>query len=383
MSYYFKVSDLAPGEYKFTFANLKWYPSVLGWGVQPTALSMNAARRGIGWQRFGDNLNFWKKEDGSGSCMSFTFTVTETDTMSFAFVYPYTLANLQSWITSRSATVVPAVLCPSLGGVDFPIIFWEAETQRCRNPLTLDFTRTEPNKPLIVMVARHHPGESQASFAMEGFMDTLFSERGRRLRENFSFLLIPMVNVDGVLCGYQRVSLTGYDMNRSWPSPKAAQHPVEFAIVQLLDKLVKTRRLLFLLDYHGHASQANAFSYGVGDPEVPDNEFQDWFPREMARQTGIFDIDGGCTLVPEVYTATMRVALHHKYKIPFSYTLEMSYGALDIGPNAGTQMTPDSYKEVGVATVRAMEAMLLEQIPRARQMMLFTQVYLQLAGGPG
>jgi hypothetical protein len=310
--------------------------------------------------------------------MSFTFTVTDPDTMSFAFLYPYTLRDVHAWIATRSRSVRPSTLCKSLGGVDVPIIYWDCETQRCRDPLTLDFG--ERGKPLIVMVARHHPGETVASFAMEGFMDSLFSEVGNKLRENFSFLLVPMVNVDGVVCGYQRVSLTGYDMNRTWVAPKADRNPVEFALVQLLDKMVKTRRLLFLLDYHGHASQANAFTYGIGNEKVSLNEFQDWFPREMARQTSIFDIDGGCTLVPDVWTATMRVALHHRYKIPFSYTLEMSYGALDIGELAGTQMTPESYREVGRATVRAMHAMLLEQIPRAQQLMLFARMIGELAG---
>jgi hypothetical protein len=96
----------------------------------------------------------------------------------------------------------------------------------------------------------------------------------------------------------------------------------------------------------------------------------------MARQTGIFDIEGGCALVPDVYTTTMRVALHHRYKIPFAYTLEMSYGALDIGPSAWTQMTPDSYREVGAATVRAMEVMLLERLPVMRQALSFPWDFL-------
>jgi hypothetical protein len=174
-----------------------------------------------------------------------------------------------------------------------------------------------------------------------------------------------MVNIDGVICGFQRSSLTGYDMNRSWVAPTPRRNPVEFAIVQLLDRLAKCRKLVFLLDYHGHTSQANAFTYGVANPTVRGNELQALFPMEMARQTSVFDIDGGGALPPTVYTATMRVALHHRYRIPFAYTLEMSYGALDIGPRAWTQLTPDAYREIGEATVRALEVVLLEQLPEA------------------
>jgi hypothetical protein len=59
----------------------------------------------------------------------------------------------------------------------------------------------------------------------------------------------------------------------------------------------------------------------------------------------------------------MRVALHERYQIPFAYTLEMSFGGLDIGPRSRTQLTPDSYREVGAAAVSAMATMLLDSIP--------------------
>lgn len=63
------------------------------------------------------------------------------------------------------------------------------------------------------------------------------------------------------------------------------------------------------------------------------------------------------------FGSTMRVALHHRYQIPFSYTLEMSFGGLNIGPKSYNQLTPDSYREVGTATVRAIAVMLLEHVP--------------------
>jgi hypothetical protein len=197
---------------------------------------------------------------------------------------------------------------------------------------------------------------------MEAFMGALFAE-GSRLLQNFSFFVLPMVNVDGVICGYYRPSLTGYDMNRSWIAPHRRRQPVEYAVVQILDRLVKSRPLLFILDFHGHSAQCNAFTYGVGNHNVPYNELPGLFPREMAKQTSIFDCEGGGTLEPDAYASTMRVALHHRYKIPFAYTLEMSFGALSIGPNRGTQLTPDSYREVGAATVAALAAFLLEQVP--------------------
>jgi hypothetical protein len=311
---------------------------------------------GVGWQRFGDNLNFWKWKQRSVYCLSFTFRVLATDTIWFAYLYPYTYSELRAWLQRRPINV--SVLCKSHGGVDVPVIFWDAEAQTwCEVPMP---TR-ERRRPLIMIVARHHPGESVASYEMEGLMNSLFTRR--RILEHFSVLLMPMFNVDGVICGYYRPSLTGYDMNRSWINPGKKRNPVEYATLRLIDKLVACRPFLFFLDFHGHSAQSNAFTYGVDDSDIEGNEYEGIFPRLMAMQTTLFDEDGGCSLTPDGYAATMRVALHNRYNIPFSYTLEASFGAVDIGPRSNSQLTPDGYREIGAAVAAALETMLLEKIP--------------------
>lgn len=364
--YFFKAEQLTPGEYSFTIVGFSRDAMLHQIGVQPTALSINGTRIGIGWQRFGENMNFWCSKSGKipQYSLSFTFNVLETDTMYFAYIYPYTYTDLRCWLNKQD--IVYSSLCESHGGVDIPAIFWDSDMQKFGIPRFLSrFTDRTFNKPLIVIAARHHPGETVASFAMEGFMSALFDHSldSISLLKNFSFLLLPMINVDGVICGYYRPSLTGYDMNRSWIAPNQEKNPVESSILALLDQLVKTRRILFLLDFHGHSAQCNAFTYGVMNERVALNEYQGLFPRLMARTTSFFDVNGGCTMAPDSYGATMRVALHHRYDIPFSYTLEMSFGGVDIGPKKYTQMTQNSYRQIGEATVRAMSVMLLEQVP--------------------
>jgi hypothetical protein len=172
-----------------------------------------------------------------------------------------------------------------------------------------------------------------------------------------------MINVDGVICGYYRPAITGYDMNRSWISPNRRHHPVEHEVLSLLDKIVKTRPLVFFLDFHGHSAQANAFTYGIWNDEVPFNQWEQLFPKLMSKNTNLFDLQACTTMHPLSYPGTMRVALHHRYQIPFAYTLEMSFGAVDIGPRSHTQMTPNSYREIGVATVKSLATMLLDSVP--------------------
>jgi len=75
-----------------------------------------------------------------------------------------------------------------------------------------------------VFTARVHPGESNSSFVMKGIIDFLTDEENAEaaaLRRNFVFKIIPMVNVDGVVYGNYRCSLSGIDLNRVFKKPNA------------------------------------------------------------------------------------------------------------------------------------------------------------------
>jgi len=70
----------------------------------------------------------------------------------------------------------------------------------------------------IVLSARVHPGETVASFIMEGFLKELTSdsEFAKSLKEKYLFKIVPMINPDGVVKGNYRFSGAGYDLNRRW-----------------------------------------------------------------------------------------------------------------------------------------------------------------------
>ena len=61
-----------------------------------------------------------------------------------------------------------------------------------------------------------HPGESNASFIMEGIIDFVMSDapEAKILRDKYVFKIVPMLNPDGVIVGNYRCSLGGYDLNR-------------------------------------------------------------------------------------------------------------------------------------------------------------------------
>ena len=61
-----------------------------------------------------------------------------------------------------------------------------------------------------------HPGETQGSWMIDGFIQFLISPEGKYLREKKMFKIIPMVNVDGVILGNFRTGIMGRDLNRSF-----------------------------------------------------------------------------------------------------------------------------------------------------------------------
>lgn len=87
-----------------------------------------------------------------------------------------------------------------------------------------------------------HPGETPASFVLEGLMRAILSNdrRGRALRANFVFKIIPVLNPDGVFRGHFRVDNNGVNLNRCYISPSPYEHPTIYAAKTYLEYLHHT-----------------------------------------------------------------------------------------------------------------------------------------------
>ena len=57
-----------------------------------------------------------------------------------------------------------------------------------------------------MITARVHPGEAQSSWVMQGFLEFILSDDplAIKLRDNYIFKIIPMLNPDGVIYGNYR-----------------------------------------------------------------------------------------------------------------------------------------------------------------------------------
>jgi len=77
------------------------------------------------------------------------------------------------------------------------------------------------SKPIIFISSRVHPGETPASFVLDGFLKALLSNDARAeiLRQNFIFKIIPALNPDGVARGHYRLDQNGINLNRMYLNP--------------------------------------------------------------------------------------------------------------------------------------------------------------------
>jgi murein tripeptide amidase MpaA len=70
---------------------------------------------------------------------------------------------------------------------------------------------------------------------MNGFISFLLSddERANALRQAYLFVIVPMLNPDGVSRGHYRTDAFGCDLNRSYGSEDQSKHPSTFAVTKV------------------------------------------------------------------------------------------------------------------------------------------------------
>eukprot|EP01039_Chlorochromonas_danica_P010176 gene10176-11260_t len=206
--------------------------------------------------------------------LSFTIVFEQPCTLLLAHTYPYTYSTLRRYlhgldreIQARDPDATSSLffhrrnLCRSLGGntVDLLTITERGTT----GPVEAR------NKAAIIITARIHPGEPQSSYMMQGLIDYLVSTEivAQRLRQAFIFLVVPMINPDGVIHGNTRCSLAATDLNRRFRDANPSLHPEVVAVRDLIRQTAQRRPVLLYLDLHGHSRNKNVFLYGC-DPTL-------------------------------------------------------------------------------------------------------------------
>lgn len=86
------------------------------------------------------------------------------------------------------------------------------------------------------MTSRIHPGETNGSYIMHGFLQFILSKdkMANELRDRLIFKIIPMLNPDGVIVGNHRTSFIGRDVNRQFAQPNPKLTPETYKIRELI-----------------------------------------------------------------------------------------------------------------------------------------------------
>lgn len=119
-------------------------------------------------------------------------------------------------------------------------------------------------RPLIIITSRVHAAETPSSFVFEGIFNFMCSNtsEAKFLRKFYTFVLVPTLNPDGVICGNYRSSVSGVDLNRQWITPDEEYHPEIYSIKQLMKTFYERERrpMWIYCDLHGHSKKKNSFS---------------------------------------------------------------------------------------------------------------------------
>ncbi|KAM4573445.1 cytosolic carboxypeptidase 2 [Odontesthes bonariensis] len=358
--FYFRVRNMKAGvTYRFTITNLMKSSSLYSQGMRPLLYSERAAEENaVGWQRTGSNIRYYRNcsqnanESNSDTITVHSLTWTlqfpyDSDTCYLAHCYPYTYSHLQRYLRriSSNPTVTPyckvRVLCHSLAGNAVYVV-----TITSRGAGRLEGS----NKKAVVVTARVHPGETNGSWMMEGFLDFLLgdSDDAQLLRDNFVFKVVPMLNPDGVVVGNYRCSLAGRDLNRNYKTLLRDSFPCVWHTRNMVERLKAEMDVLLYCDFHGHSRKNNVFMYGCNNRSDASLKLQERvFPLMMSKNaSNKFSFQSCKFRVRKSKEGTGRIVMW-RLGIKNSYTMEASFGGSTLENRKGTHFTTRDLKSLG------------------------------------
>jgi len=84
----------------------------------------------------------------------------------------------------------------------------------------------------------------------------------KELLKHFVFVIIPMMNPDGVVRGAYRTDTKPRDLNRVYHILKHSEHPGPHSAMEIAKQLARDNRLFAVIDTHAHSLHEGAFVYG-------------------------------------------------------------------------------------------------------------------------
>ena len=215
------------------------------------------------------DLAVWHwSESGSGDSFTYTFAENE-DRVYFAHDMLYHPAHFDAFC--RRNRLIPEVFCKSVKGRDLPAV------------------RFGDGDRWILLTARHHACESTGNYVLEGVMEVLTF----LLPEEYSVLMVPFVDCDGVVDGDQGKNRIPHDHNRDY-----TDKPIYESIRKMM-AFGREHNLCYTFDFHSpwHIGEQNDyvfFSRSTEAMETAVSRFGEYMKEETAanelKYTGKWDV---------------------------------------------------------------------------------------------
>ena len=206
----------------------------------------------------------------------------------------------------------------------------------------------------MIVAARVHPGESNSSFIMQGFLQFITSQQSEavELRKRVVFKVVPMTNPDGVIAGNYRTSLSGNDLNRQFLSPDPKLHPTVDTIKKLCHSIMAQARyhdpFLGFIDIHGHSRKKSVFMYGPHFPLHNERYLKSKvLPKLIGDRTQMFRFYSCKFRIERSKLKTARVVLFKDFGIMNCFTLEASFHGFIDSERKTIELTTESLQEMG------------------------------------
>ncbi|OMJ84468.1 hypothetical protein SteCoe_14423 [Stentor coeruleus] len=340
--FYFKVTVKTPQTLYFLIKNMNLQFKIFREGMKPV-YKINDR-----WERIPGPVTFNLNDDDPNS-MELSFSLFITKEMYIAFTYPWSHAEHKTLLSDIKATCINKSIYYHEENLIYTLEKRECEIITISGTLGMLEEREKPivnlfpnggersksfnGKKYVLLTARVHPGETQGSFMINGFLKFIVSDDPRAvcLRDHFVFKIVPMLNPDAVIRGHYRTDTKGINLNRFYTNPSLVEHPTVYAVKEFF--LAFKDQIHCYIDLHGHATKKGCFVYGNYMEFNKEVECY-LFPKLIALNCINFDFEGSNFTEKNMRAkdkrglskeGSGRVALFKFSGLPRCYTLECNF----------------------------------------------------------
>jgi len=289
-------------------------------------------------QKTGELVIDFRKEPGGvpGDCVYFAYFVPYSyerhlDLIASAANCPY--AKLITLGTTIDGRPLDCLRFGARGSFIPEIAFAGNSPEDAAAAARLETEKTEwqlggGERKVVWVIGRQHPGESMASWWMEGFIERLLDEEDpvtKKLLRRCAVYVVPNMNPDGAIRGHLRTNANGANLNREWNAPSLEYSPEVFHTRNAMDATTVD----LMLDVHG--DEAEPYCFIVGGEGTPgwdeeraatQKQFKESYALACPDFQCVFPLEYASAPVGNVVTAKTQVAVRYR---SIGLTLEMPF----------------------------------------------------------